>query len=45
MEPERIEVTIDGRRLEVVPVDRQVKRWLIAAGLALGAIALLVWLP
>ena len=35
----------NGRRLEVVPVDRQVKRWLVVAGLALVAIGLLLWLP
>ena len=38
-------VSRNGHRLELVPVDRPVTRWLIAVGLALAAIGLLVWLP
>lgn len=38
-------VSRDGHRLEVIPVDRVFTRWLIAAGLAVVAVGLLVWLP
>ena len=38
-------VLLDGRRLELVPVDRLVGRVAWAVGLALVAIAALVWLP
>ena len=45
MDPKRIEVTIDGHPLSVVPVDRTVRRLAWAAGAVLLATALLCLLP
>jgi hypothetical protein len=42
---EALTVSRDGHRLELVPVDRLVARLAWAVGIALAAIAALVWLP